>query len=194
MGNVHASSVHIEPMDTQTLPTFDIGHHRYVAQKIREGRATTGMIEGSHEHLLAEVERLTYLVSPAKLKQPARKEPVEVTNLLALIDILAKHPRTAAVQVEYMGMKSSPGYMGSYRGYYDQLAIDPDGRAPVTVAAVLKELRTIKRKGITGDGGPYPVKPHTGVWVDRGQAEQQHVSGVRVDGGVVVIVTGERDW
>ena len=30
--------------------------------------------------------------------------------------------------------------------------------------------------------------------VDRGQAEQQHVSGVRVDGGVVVIMTEERDW
>jgi hypothetical protein len=84
--------------------------------------------------------------------------------------------------------------MGSYRGMYDQLALHPDGRDPKTVADVLKELRGIRRKGIVGDGGPYPVKPYTGVWVDRGQAEQQHVSGVRIDGGVVVIMTEERDW
>jgi hypothetical protein len=30
--------------------------------------------------------------------------------------------------------------------------------------------------------------------VDRGQAEQQHLWGVRVDGGVVVIMTEERGW
>lgn len=93
-----------------------------------------------------------------------------------------------------MGMKSSPGYMGSYRGYYDQLAIDPDGSEPKSVSDVLKELRAVRRKGINGDGGPYPVKSYTGVWVDRGQAQQQHVSGVRVDGGIVVIMTEERDW
>lgn len=181
-------------MDTAQIPTFDIGYHRYVAAQIRSGRASSSMVEGSHEWLLAEVERLTYLVSPAKLKQPARTEPVEVTNLLALIDALAKHPRDADVQVEYMGMKSSPGYMGSYRGYYDQLAIDPDGREPQSVADVLKALRSIRRKGIDGDGGPYPVHAHTGVWVDRGQAQQQHISGVRVDGGIVIIMTEERDW
>lgn len=184
----------METMDTQELPAFEINHHRYVAQQIRNGRAHTHLVESSHEALLAEVERLTYLVSPSKLRQPARTEPVAADNVLALIDVLAKHPREADVQVEYMGMKSSPGYMGSYRGYYDQLAIHPDGSGPKSVSDVLKELRTIRRKGINGDGGPYPVQPHTSVWVDRGQAEQQHVSGVRVDGGIIVIMTEERDW
>lgn len=43
--------------------------------------------------------------------------------------------------------------------------------------------------------GPYTVKSYTGVWVDRGQAaEQQQVPGVRVDGGVAVTMTEERDW
>lgn len=180
-------------MDTQTAPTFDIGFHRYVAQQIESGRATTGLIEGSHEQLLAEVERLTYLVSPAKLKLPASTEPVEVSTLLRLIDVLAKQPRNAEVQVEYMGMKSSPGSMGSYRGMYDQLAIDPDGSKPQTVADVLKALRTIKRKGFGWDGGPYPVESHTGVWVDRGQAEGQHLCGVKVEGGIVIIMTESRD-
>lgn len=91
-------------------------------------------------------------------------------------------------------MKSSPGHIRSYRGYYDQLAIDPDGREPKSIADVLKELTGTRQKGIVGDGGPYPVKSYTGVWVDRGQAEQQHLSGVRVDDGVVVIMTEERDW
>lgn len=180
--------------DQYTPPVFDINHHRWVAAQICSGRATAGMIEGSHEWLLAEVERLTYLVSPAKLQQAAKTEPVETQTLIGLIDVLAKQSRNADVQVEYMGMKSSPGYMGSYRGFYDQLAIDPDGREPMTVADLLKELRTIRRKGISGDGGPYEVKPYTGVWVDKGQAEQQHLSGVRVDGGVVVIMTGTREW
>lgn len=189
-----ARSAHMEAMDTEQKPAFDINHHRWVAAQIECGRATPAMIEGSHEHLLAEVERLTYLVSPAKLHLPASTEPVEVTTLVGLIDVLAKQRRNADIQVEYMGMKSSPGYMGSYRGMYDQLAIDPDGREPRTVADVLKDLRTIKRKGINGEGGPYEVKSHTGVWVDRGQATHQHLCGVRVQGGVVVIMTEPREW
>lgn len=179
---------------TEETPTFDIGYHRFVAAQIESGRATTAMIEGSHEHLLAEVERLTCLVSPAKLHLPASTEPVEVSTLVGLIDVLAKQRRNADIQVEYMGMKSSPGYMGSYRGSYDELAIRPNGREPQTVDDVLKTLRTIKRKGIQGEGGPYEVKPHTGVWVDRGQAEHQHLSGVRVQGGIVIIMTESRDW
>ena len=38
-----------------------------------------------------------------------------------------------------------------------------------------------------------PVKSYTGVRMDRGQAERQHISGVRVDGDVVVM-TEEHDW
>lgn len=174
--------------------SFNIEYHRFVASQINSGRATTAMIEGSHEQLLAEVERLTHLVSPAKLKKAASTVPAEASTVPGLIDVLAKHRRDAAVQVEYMGMKSSPGYMGSYRGMYDQLAIHPDGPKPQTVADVLKSLRAIKRHGINGEGGPYEVQPHTGVWVDRGQAEQQHLSGVRVEGGIVILMTESRDW
>jgi hypothetical protein len=36
--------------------------------------------------------------------------------------------------------------------------------------------------------------PHAGVWADRGQGKQPHPSGVRIDGGVVVMMTEERDW
>ena len=42
--------------------------------------------------------------------------------------------------------------------------------------------------------GAVPVMSYTGVRVERGQAEQQHVAGVRVDGSVAVIMTEERDW
>ena len=35
---------------------------------------------------------------------------------------------------------------------------------------------------------------YTGVRDERGQAEQQHVDGVRVDGSVAVTMTQERDW
>ncbi|QOD05964.1 hypothetical protein [Pseudarthrobacter sp. BIM B-2242] len=175
-------------------PAFNISHHRWVASQIQSGRATSALVEGSHEQLLAEVERLTHLVSPAKRNLPGSTEPVEVSTLLGLIDALAKQRRDADIQVEYMGMKSSPGYMGSYRGMYDQLAIAPDGTDPQTVADVVKSLRTIKRKGINGEGGPYEVQTHTGVWVDRGQAEHQHLSGVRVDGGIVIIMTEPREW
>ncbi|HEX9088687.1 MAG TPA: hypothetical protein VF867_14310 [Arthrobacter sp.] len=182
-------------MDTYEPPAFDINYHRYVASRIACGRAMPDTVAASQEMLLAEVERLTYLVSPAKLKQPTRGETVEVSNLIALIDALAKHPKNASVVVEALGMKSHPGEMGSYRGYYDQLSIEPKGREPKTVADVLKELRSIRKKGIIGDGGPYEVKPFTGVWIaEYGDCSQQHLSGVRVDGGVVVIMTEERDW
>jgi hypothetical protein len=52
----------------------------------------------------------------------------------------------------------------------------------------------VHRNGIVEVGEAVPVKSYTGVWVDRGQAEQQHVSGVRVDGRVAVTITEERDW
>lgn len=38
------------------------------------------------------------------------------------------------------------------------------------------------------------VMSYTGAGVERSQAEQQHVAGVRVDGIVAVIMTEERDW
>jgi hypothetical protein len=185
----------MKSVDTREFPAFDIDHHRYVASRVQTGRAHPDMVASSQEVLLAEVERLTRLVSPAKLKQPARGEPVAVSNLLTLIDALAKQPRNAAVVVEAQGRKSSPGEMGSYRGYYDQLRIEPNGREPKTVAEIFKELRDIRKGGIRGEGGPYPVKPYTGVWVaEYNDCSQQHLSGMRVDGGVVVIMTEERDW
>jgi hypothetical protein len=45
-----------------------------------------------------------------------------------------------------------------------------------------------------GWGRAVPVTSYTGVWWTAAKAEQQHVSGVRVDGGVAVIITEERDW
>ncbi|MCO4239483.1 hypothetical protein NG702_19090 [Pseudarthrobacter sp. MDT3-28] len=84
--------------------------------------------------------------------------------------------------------------MGSYRGYYDQLAIDPDGKEPRSVSHVLKDLRTTRCKGVFGEGGPYPVTSYTGTWVDSGPAQQQHLSGFGVEGGIVVIRTESRDW
>jgi hypothetical protein len=179
---------------TEETQTFNIGFHRYVAQQIESGRATTGLIEGSHEQLLAEVERLTKLVFPEPAKPQTVTAPVAVDTLVGLMDVLAKHVPTAEVQVEHMGTKSSPGYMGSYRGYYDQLAIRPDGQNPMTVADVVKKLRTIFRKGIPGEGGPYEVRTFTGVWVDRGQAEGQHLTAVRTEDGIVILMTESRDW
>ncbi len=183
-------------MDTDTLPAFDINHHRYVAQKAREGRAHPHMVESSQEVLLAEVERLTYLVSPAKLKQPAHGVPVEASTFGPIVAALAKQPRNASVVVECLVRKSHPGSIGSYRGYHDELRIEPNGREPQTVADVLKDLRRFGKSGITGyKGGDYPVTDRTGVWVaEYGESSQQHVSGVRVDGGIVVIMTEERDW
>jgi hypothetical protein len=183
-------------MDTQTIPAFDINYHRYVAQQINTGRATSQTVESSHEILLAEVERLTFLISPAKLKQPAHGVPVEAYNLGPIITALAKHPKNASVVVEYLGRKSHPGEMGSYRGYHDELRIEPNGRDPKTVADVLKTLRRFRKSGITGyKGGDFPVTDRTGVWIaEYGECSEQHVSGIRVDGGIVVIMTEERDW
>ncbi|MDQ6752057.1 MAG: hypothetical protein M3017_01260 [Actinomycetota bacterium] len=89
-------------MDTQESSDFDINHHRYVAQQIRSGRAHAHLVEASQEMLLAEVERLTYLISPAK------GEPVEAYNLGPIIAALAKQPPNASVVVEHLGSKQPP--------------------------------------------------------------------------------------
>lgn len=44
-----------------------------------------------------------------------------------------------------------------------------------------------------GGGRAVPVKSHTGVWMDRGPAKEQNISGVRVGGGLAVIMTEESD-
>lgn len=183
-------------MDTHTLTSFDITYHRTVAQQITTGRATSQTVESSHETLLAEVERLTYLISPAKLKQPGHGLPVEAHDLGTIIAVLAKHPGNASVVVECRGRKTHPGDMGSYRGFHDELRIEPNGRAPRTVADILGELRRFRKTGFPGcKGGDYPANDRTGIWVsDFDEASEQHVSGVRVDGGIVVIMTEERDW
>lgn len=53
------------------------------------------------------------------------------------------------------------------------------------VPAVVVQASRIRRRGAV------PVMSYNGVWAERGHAEQQHVAGVRVDGSVAVIMTGE---
>lgn len=177
----------------ESAPTFDINHHRWVAQKAREGRASQHTVEASQEALLAEVERLTYLVSST---HPAHSDPIEAQTLGEVIASLAGQPRNAAVLVDYYGARSQPGEISSYAAYDDQLRIGPQGREPKTVGEVLEDLRRFRKYGITGrEGGGYPVTDATALWVAYyAEESQQRVSGVRVDGGIVIIMTESRDW
>lgn len=82
------------------------------------------------------------------------------------------------------------GHLSSYRGYYDQLAIEPanDSRA---VGDLLSECREAVGKVFTGyKGGEYRMTEYTPVWYsDYGDSSSVAVLGVAVVGERAVLHT-----
>jgi hypothetical protein len=87
--------------------------------------------------------------------------------------------------------------VGSYRGYYSDLAIEPsgEGEASITVLDLLVILNRAKGTTFTGyKGGEYRMQSHTPVWVSEyGCASGLAVKRVEVRDGEVVILTEQID-
>jgi hypothetical protein len=84
-----------------------------------------------------------------------------------------------------------PTILRSYRGYYDQLALDWDAETVTTVADLLEECRQAVRKVYEGyKGGEFEMDESTPVWVSRyGRASGTAIKGVKDFEHYVVITT-----
>lgn len=86
---------------------------------------------------------------------------------------------------DFQEMRRPIGWAGevmSYRGYYDELAIDIESE-PRTSCEIVGDLQDAIGKTFTGyKGGEYEMCKHTPVWVSRyGQCDQYAVIGVQED-------------
>lgn len=76
----------------------------------------------------------------------------------------------------------SPGHLSSYRGYYEFIAIEPNGE-PRTAGDFLQEIRDAIGRVFTGyKGGDYTMTKMTPVWV----SAYGHASGLGLIGAAMV--------
>lgn len=108
--------------------------------------------------------------------------------------IKALKQEDAASRVQFDFCDFVPGKLGSYRGYYDQLAFDysPDG--DMTVGELLAHCKETVGKTFTGwKGGEYLMDEQTELWVAQpGRSSGTAVADVR-GGWPVVLVTEYQD-
>jgi hypothetical protein len=85
---------------------------------------------------------------------------------------------------------TTPVCLTSYRGYYEDLALDYNHSRPVTVGVLLDDAR--KAVGATFEGykgGDFIMRGDTRVWVSEwGRSEGRDLTGVEVRPGGAVIV------
>lgn len=110
----------------------------------------------------------------------AKSETAGQITLGQLIDLVEKRPPDQDVYLDHHHLR--PKGIGSYRGHYDQLAIeyDCDDHPRVTTAEFLKMLREVEGKTLTGyKGGDYLMTRDTMVWVSNyGKATDVAVTGI----------------
>ncbi len=98
-----------------------------------------------------------------------------------LIAELKKHKPGEWLTIKGGPVPLTPGEVGSYRGYYDQLAIAVNGGGYATVGSLLAELEAAVGKTFTGyKGGEYVMTRDTKVWLaNYGESGGSRVTGVR---------------
>jgi hypothetical protein len=112
-------------------------------------------------------------------------------NLETLIDRLGRLDPDANIRLDD---GCTPTRLISYRGHYDQLAIDykpTDPTAPMKVSALLADAEAAVGKTFTGyKGGEYVMHSHTPVWVSRyGDVESRAITAIDDGGKVARIIT-----
>lgn len=93
---------------------------------------------------------------------------MEQLTLGQLIEKLERCDQEKTVWFDFSYMKPT-GRVYSYRGYYEQLAIEyTDSNEDYKVSDLLKELKSALGKTFCGyKGGEYEMNEHTAVWVDK---------------------------
>ncbi len=89
----------------------------------------------------------------------------------------------------------SLGEIGSYRGYYEDLAFEPTILAlePKSVGDVLTMARSAMGRDFEGyKGGDYPASEHTALWLSNyGHCSHQGIVGLEERDGAVWVKTYE---
>lgn len=99
--------------------------------------------------------------------------------------------RDPDVRVQFDFNSMVPGNTGSYRGYYQDLAIAPEPHRVVTVKMVYDQFCALVGTWICGwKGGEYRVTEETALWVAHsGDASGTAVVGVKEYDYLVIIET-----
>lgn len=96
----------------------------------------------------------------------ARKKNATNMTLGEFIDVLKEIPEGS--QIIYKAFGCLPGKLASYRGYYEDLALDvlgPEYNKAIPVSEVLKECEEAIGKVFTGwKGGDYEASRDTLLW------------------------------
>lgn len=111
-------------------------------------------------------------------------------NLEDLIDALAALPPEWRLDSNYGGFHS-------YRGYYEQLALEAAGGDDgATVGTLLTEARAAVGATFEGwKGGEYVMDGSAPVWVsDEGSASGHRLVGLSIKGRVVGLLTEQEAW
>jgi hypothetical protein len=115
---------------------------------------------------------------------------VPASDLGTLIEVLSARNPEAEALVAYNGELAWPARPTFYRGFHDDLAIQPDSPVRTTVSSLLERLRDVRANGFTRPGVETAAHDHTAVWVAKyRESSGLRVTGVRDEGSRVVIVT-----
>jgi len=113
-----------------------------------------------------------------------------------MIKTLDKLPQLATVY--FSGNTSRPSRVMSYRGYYQDLAIEPCNTGEVTVSSFRGMLKGAVGSTYRGyKGGDFKMGLNTAVWVSYyGQADQLSVTKIKYDKkqNIVEVVTKKEDF
>ena len=113
-------------------------------------------------------------------------------SLGELRDILLGLPGDAELTIDGRGL----GAVGSYRGFYDHVALSTGAEVGTVRDAVKAVSRAIGATFYGYKGGEYLMTEETPVWVSEyGEASERYVTGVMaLPGGQFAVVTGKDEW
>ncbi len=115
-------------------------------------------------------------------------------TLGAAIDELGKLPTRYVVVFDHSNL--CPGIEQSYRGYYSDLAFEPDNGDPKTIDEFLHQLRGALDQEYTGyKGGEFRMGEKTPLWVSSygTTADSRAIIGIHTDIEKVILLTKEID-
>jgi hypothetical protein len=111
-------------------------------------------------------------------------------NLGELIDLLKQIERDDLTSVEFDFCGIAPGRLHSYRGYYEQLAIEPDN-IYVLLDPFIADLEIAVGQTYEGyKGGDFTMHRDTPVWISSyGEAKNTVITGVKKIYNQVILKT-----
>jgi hypothetical protein len=156
------------------------------------GEDTLQIVDGAMGGVIAYCHRDSAGRIVEALRASASRTVIAST-LGQLIDALETCDPDAVVEGQYKDELVTLGKPSFYRGYHCDLAFSPEGIGPATVVETIRALRGIIHAGFTRPGGHQEADESTRVWIARYRdASHQQVSGIRVEGDKVVILTEKR--